>query len=247
METSILAKDLTINNLVEKVNSLTDKVTQLESLIANQKSNSGTLDVEKQQGSSTIPNWVTVASRAVARVEEKNVTRPTHQIEVINSVTNEQVERERRKKNVVVFGVPVSGNKTQEKQENDDKGFIERTFRALKIDVKKIKFIRRFRSNPTNNRPPPILIQLSSENDRQIVLSAAKDLRKLSEYKDVFINPDLTEAQRILNKQLREDRKKLNQKEIENSSNIRYGIGRNGFRKYTVQESSESISDQMQV
>lgn len=55
-----------------------------------------------------------------------------------NSITNEQAEKESRKKNIDMFGVLVSGNITQEKQENDDKGFMERTFRALKIDEKKI-------------------------------------------------------------------------------------------------------------
>ncbi|CAF0703532.1 unnamed protein product [Brachionus calyciflorus] len=131
-------------------------------------------------------SWISVASRAVAQIEGKK-DRAAEQIEVFNSVASEQKERERRKKNVIVFGVPMSPKTTIESQN-----------------------IGRFKSNTgsNSNRPPLILIQLSNDNDRSMILKAAKELRKFSEYSDVFINPDLTEAERILDKKRREEGKK---------------------------------------
>ncbi|CAF1100150.1 unnamed protein product, partial [Brachionus calyciflorus] len=56
---------------------------------------------------------------------------------------------------------------------------------------------------------------------RPIILKAAKELRKLTEYSEVYINPDLTEAERILDRKRREDRFNLNQQERNNSSNAK--------------------------
>ncbi|CAF1050199.1 unnamed protein product [Brachionus calyciflorus] len=190
---------------------------------------------QQQPTDQGLASWVSVASRAVARVEGKKVNRTPQQIEVLNSVVSEQRERERRKRNVIVFGVPMSSKTTPEGQDADDKGFIERAFRAIKADVKKIKNIRRFKANPSSNRPAPILIQLYGDGDRSVILKAAKELRKLTEYCEVYINPDMTEAERILDKKRREDRYNLNQQERNNSSNTRYFISGDGFRKFTVE------------
>ncbi|CAF1057648.1 unnamed protein product, partial [Brachionus calyciflorus] len=137
METLINSKDSTILDLSNKITDLTKRVEQLETELKDAK----------------------IASQAVAQVEGKKVDRPHEQIEVLNSVVSEQRERERRKKNVIVFGVQMSTKTSQKAQVADDTGLIERAFKAVKIDVGKIKYIRRFKPNPSLNRPPPILIQ----------------------------------------------------------------------------------------
>ena len=174
---------------------------------------------QQQPTDQGLASWVSVASRAVARVEGKKLNRTPQQIEVLNSVVSEQRERERRKRNVIVFGVPMSSKTTPEGQDADDKGFIERAFRAIKADVKKIKNIRRFKANPSSNRPAPILIQLYGDGDRSVILKAAKELRKLTEYCEVYINPDMTEAERILENSLKDIDSSL--KKIEKNE---YGI-----------------------
>lgn len=100
---------------------------------------------------------------------------------------------------------------------------------------KKIKSFRRFKQNTNSDRPPPILIQLHGENNRPLVLKASKELRNKNEFRDVYINPDLAEAERILEKKRREDRYNLNQIEKSKFSNFRYRITGDGFRRFTVE------------
>ncbi|CAF1088955.1 unnamed protein product [Brachionus calyciflorus] len=207
LETLVHSKDKTIVDLSEKITELTDKVQLLENELKEVKDKASNFVVqaghhqqqqlEQQTNEKVLNSWVSVANRALAQVEGKKVERTPHQIE----------------RNVIVFGFPVSTKNSQESKDADDKGFIERAFRAIKADIKKIKSIRRFRSNSNSNRPPPILIQLHSDGDRPVILKAAKKLRKLTEYSEVFINPDMTEAERILDKKRREDQYNLNQQE----------------------------------
>lgn len=152
---------------------------------------------------------------------------------------SEQKERDRRRKNLIVFGAPVSSKETAEAQIADDKSFIESTFNAFKVDLKKIKSFRRFKQNPTSNRPPPILVQLENEHDRLAILKVSKDLRKIGKFSNVFINPDMTEAERVLDKKRREDRFNLNQLERSKGSNYRYMISGDGFRRFTIDPSPE--------
>jgi hypothetical protein len=142
------------------------------------------------------------------------VERPLQQKEVINSVVTEQQERYRRRKNVIVFVLPVSMKSSKQDQENDDKREIDRILTKLNVDTKCITYTRRFRSTNVGSRPPPVLVQLINESDKFAVLKAAKELRKIDGYKDVYINPDMTQAERILDKQMRESRYQLNQREI---------------------------------
>jgi hypothetical protein len=109
----------------------------------------------------------------------------------------------------------------------------------------KIK-ISRFKPNQNSNRAPPILIQLCGDGDRSVILKAAKELRKLTEYKDIYINPDMTDAERILDKKRREDRFSLNERERNNASNVRFGISGDRFRKFIVEPISELDLGRMQ-
>ncbi|CAF0916009.1 unnamed protein product [Brachionus calyciflorus] len=240
LETLLKSKDTTIADLTNQVSQLTIRIGNLENelKVANDKTMDLETQVEKQRQEQTpLRSWISVASQAVAQIEGKKVDRPQEQIEVLNSVVCEQKERERRKKYIIVFGVPMSSKTTQEGQVADDKGFIERAFKAIKIDVKKIKNIRRFKPNPNLNRPPPILIQLNGDSDRPFILRAAKELRKFSEYSGIYINPDLTEAERILDRKRREDRFNLNQQERSRSTSTRYFISGDRFRRFTVEPS----------
>ncbi len=53
-------------------------------------------------------SWVTVAMKNKKRNEEEQVKQMQAQIEITNSIMNEINERDEKKRNVIVFGLPVS-------------------------------------------------------------------------------------------------------------------------------------------
>ncbi|RNA21465.1 hypothetical protein BpHYR1_000960 [Brachionus plicatilis] len=117
LEILLSSKDqiiLKLENLVEDLKSRVDKIER-EIL-----KSSSTQCVQQPCFNNT--SWVTVASRALAQVEGKKLDRPAHQIEI------------NFRRNVLVFVAPMSNKKTKEAQDSDDKGFIEKTFRAIKAD-----------------------------------------------------------------------------------------------------------------
>ncbi|RNA31305.1 hypothetical protein BpHYR1_032171, partial [Brachionus plicatilis] len=99
LEILLSSKDQIILKLENLVEDLKSRVDKIESEILK---SSSTQCVQQPCFNNT--SWVTVASRALAQVEGKKLDRPAQQIEVLNSVVYEQKERERRKRNVLVFG-----------------------------------------------------------------------------------------------------------------------------------------------
>ena len=67
-------------------------------------------------------------------------------------------------------------------------------------------------------------MRLSEGSDRYKVIAAAKKLRSLAEFKNVYINPDRTEAERELERQLRQKRDTLNKEEEEKPNEGRHCI-----------------------
>ena len=69
-------------------------------------------------------------------------------------------------------------------------------------------YARRLKSKDTT-KPGPIIIELSDVSFRNPLLLAAKRLREKG-YKSIYISPDLTEAQRSLDYDLRKTRNEAN-------------------------------------
>ena len=100
--------------------------------------------------------------------------------------------REKKKKNIIVFGVPEPKSSKAEEQRSDDKKAIQQIFTALGVMDKGAVSYRRFKK--TSDRVPPILIMMQDVKSLLEVLTAAKKLSK------VYLNADMTETER------REDR-----------------------------------------
>ena len=143
---------------------------------------------------------------------------------VVNMVTIEQEQKRRKAKNVILFGVKESSKENVDDMKKEDENCVFNVLKAIGKEDIKPTFIKRIKSKKLNI-PGPILVELPNEADRNPVLASAKKLAK-SEYKDVYISPDLTEAERLLEYELRTERNKLNQS-LEQSSPFRYGIRNN--------------------
>ena len=75
-----------------------------------------------------------------------------------------------------------------------------------------IEHARRFR-NTAPDKIPPIFVKLKPNIDRYRVVSAARALRKMNDFKGVYINLDRTEAEREFDRNLRESQRLLNRLE----------------------------------
>lgn len=144
----------------------------------------------------------------------------------------DQKERERRSRNVIVFGIKQSEKEDLSDKMEDDKQAIASILDELKFDKQKVVHMRRFRQKDDPNYIPPILLQLDCERSKIEALSASKNLRGQDKFKNIYIKPDLTEAERKLDKQLRQQRNEKNEYEKQSGQPFRWGIRGYGLRRF---------------
>ena len=138
--------------------------------------------------------WNIVASKKVAKSQS--------QIDIINTVSNENKEIERRQKNVIIFGIKESKKTDVAEKKRDDENEIELLLNEAHMDKSVVS--RSFRLKP-KKIISPIIVELNYKEVRNNFIK--KSYRK---FEHIYVNPDLTEAQRNLDKQLREKCRELN-------------------------------------
>ena len=174
-------------------------------------------------------NWVQVIKQGA-----KNARKPADQIAVANATISKLNERDRRKKNVIIHDIPESEKEFLTDKKVDDGKKIKEIFNVIgKSNVSPV-YVRRLKSKDTT-KPGPIIVELGDVSFRNPLLIAAKKLRETEAYKSVCISPDLTEAQRSLDYDLRKKRNKANNIPAEDSP-FRYGIRRNQLLKIKPQQ-----------
>lgn len=211
--------------------SLSKRVTQLETKEKENITEIIKLTTDLTAAKKTIippsigNDWVQVVKSGGGKPKQ-----PAAQLVVVNASINELKDRERRKKNFIVYGVPEpSCTVTVDKRSADEK-FIKDILCSIGKSETKPVHTKRLKSKD-QAKPGPILVELTDASLRNPVLLAAKSLRNSSAYKSVYISPDLTEAERQLDYQLRQERNKLNT-ELGNNSPFRYGIRGNQLQKF---------------
>ena len=138
---------------------------------------------------------------------------------IINSLTSETKEREKRENNIVIFGVAASTNADPKTQKAENTKAIKKVIDRLHVNVS-IENVIKLKSKI--GKDAPFIVILKDRNERNAILKKAKELRDSKEYENVFINPDQTQAERFKAKQLRDECKEKNKENRENESY--YGI-----------------------
>ena len=205
----------------EEIKRLTQTNLTLENKL-KEKSANASIDVSE---------WSTVVKR--------NAKKPVEQLTVVNAAINETIDREKRAKNVVIYGVPES---KQEKKEEEDKSKVENIFKEIEVNSSNIKFIKRLKSRE-ETKPGPILVGLNDTSERNPVLVAARKLRNKSEMKNIYVSPDMTEAQRLEDYQLRKKRNELNNGRKDNEP-FRYAIRGSTIVKFAVKTTAAATTHQ---
>lgn len=158
---------------------------------------------------------------------------PVDKLIVLNAVANEEQSRNSKKKNILISGIPDSKNDSKEDRISDDSTEVAKLLVSLDLGNLKPKFIRRIQSkNPSNKGPSPVLVEFPEEENVITILAASYNKRKDKQMENIFINRDLTEAQRLQEFELRKQKRELNGK-LKEDSEFYYGIRRNQLTKIT--------------
>ena len=133
-------------------------------------------------------------------------TRINH-TQLVNKAVDESRERNKREGNVVIFGLPESTKRDELEKQNDEQNQIGTLFAAIKADTRNIVKYFRLKAS-TRGGPAPIVVTVGSVVNRNILLKLAYSNR--ASIQNVYINPDLTQTERIYAKELRQQCKDKN-------------------------------------
>ena len=111
------------------------------------------------------------------------------------SIADELVERERRKYNLIVYNLPEPSEQDADKSE-----FINLCKVISDLDIIVTKVIRLGKRFEDKCRP--LLVGVEDLSHKTTVLARAPSLRHHTQYKDIYIAPDLTKFQREKNRKL---------------------------------------------
>lgn len=147
--------------------------------------------------------------------------------EVISEITSESsrelLERDRRKCNLVWFGVPeCTSSETSERVAADTAFVVDCCSKALSVSVD-ITSCKRLRSkDAAATTCKPLLVTVKDPAQVGLVLKAARKLRDSAEFKSVFVKKDSTPLERTeLRKKLQErDRRRSEEKSKDSQSQV---------------------------
>ncbi len=147
-----------------------------------------------------IDQRMTQMERRCTRMEESSE-------KLFSSVIQEIEDRNRRRLNLIVSGIP-EGEGSLEERKAADKEKVETLLSDLDEDWddKVFEHLHRIGNNVSKG-PRLIRVICSGESVKKDILRKAKQLRYRSAHTNVFINPDLTFQQRDENKHLRNELK----------------------------------------
>jgi hypothetical protein len=175
------------------------------------------LDNKTQQNKPLFSSLIKKTSEGAPPISESETR-------VINAISAEQKEKVKKEKNVIVFGLKESNRKEKHEIKEDDDESIGKVFDAIGLDKSKIVKHYRLKSKDAT-KPGPLVLEIVESTYQKQVLSVARDLNTVEEYKNrVFINPDLTYRERASLKLLLGERKRLNKEEENKNSTFRFVI-----------------------
>ena len=155
-----------------------------------------------------------------------NKTAPVNvgRINVLERLVLDQSDRERRSRNVLILGVKKSTKSSFEEQKKDDDVFVQDVLKEIRFDSSKVVSVFRFKSKVNQEREPPIIVRLKTQQDRDELIGMSKMLRNSQMYERVFVNKDLNEVERKLEREARLSCKSKNQEEVSNGSSMRWKV-----------------------
>ena len=217
-----------ISELSAQITKITDRLAKLET---------STTSISSNPSKPLFSSLFNSSKPAPPTENERNI---------LNAVLIEQKDQMRRDKSLLIMGVEISEDSSEETKTNKVKEKVYDIFSKIQIDHNKIDSIYRFPKKTSSPYPAIIKIQLKDKIDRLEILKASKILKTSGQaYSKVYINPDLTINQRQAEIELIKQRNELNQTK-NNSSNtdkntFYWGIRSGILKKISV---SQALANQ---
>ena len=180
-----------VKNVDRKLSDVLAKTASLESSVT-----------ATQQSQATYADVVQKLDHTLADMNSKNdkpACTPDVRSAVLSSL-DETADRERRKQNVIVFGLPESANRS-----DDANSFTTVCSSELNVTIVVNNSYRLGRVGA--GKPRPLVVQLGSVQERMSLLRRAKQLRNSADSvaKQMYIRPDLTRMQQAESKKLMDE------------------------------------------
>nr|XP_047141425.1 uncharacterized protein LOC105844248 [Hydra vulgaris] len=127
---------------------------------------------------------------------------------ILTAISAENKEKSRREYNLILHGLDELNKSTEENTQRENEQ-IKKIFNYLKVDESFIKRHHRLKSK--TDKPGIVLVELNNKEKVADILKSASNLKYNVEYKKkVYINQDLTFAQRESRKLLLKEKNRLN-------------------------------------
>lgn len=156
----------------------------------------------------------------------------------IQTAIDDYRDRETRKCNIILHNVPESDcEQPKERKEEDESIVVTMLNDSLNLaEVKLESVIRLGKKSEGRNRLTKVT--LDSVKSKREILNAAKNLKGIEEWSNIFITPDMTPKEREKNKELREELKRRRENGEEGIA-----IRRGKIVPITQQHKERKISD----
>ena len=169
----------TLNELTQNLKQLTEIVEKNSRLIVQNANTTKTY----AQAASTDPPVSCEQMRVLLHEEE----------EKRRSMIAEEKDKFKREKNIIVYGLP---EKMTLLDATDEFKKI-----ALELDSKpNVIKADRLGQLKSDNKPQPICFKLESKYEKQRIVTSAYKLKSTQRFRNIYLNPDLTKMERILQK-----------------------------------------------
>ena len=117
-----------------------------------------------------------------------------------NAIFAEIREREERKGNAVIFGVPEAGpriTQAMDKKAHDYEWICDiASAVGIRMNNSDVKFIKRLGDKNDSDEPRPTLLGLRNVEMKKDLVYSSKQLKNDRDFGDIYIVPDLTQQQR---------------------------------------------------
>ena len=132
--------------------------------------------------------------------QPRPVLAPAASYKAALSIADELADRERRKKNIIVYNFPEASDRQLDKD-----SFIDLCKSVHNFNISITKIIRLGKKVADKHRP--MLLSLEHDEDKSLLLSCSHLIRRNDLYKNVFLAPDRTRFEREKHKKLVEELK----------------------------------------
>ena len=220
-------------DMAEMKTAITNKVTARVERIVDQKleqmESDGTLDkkiediIEKKLATNENNELHKLVESIIDKKMQENpqkahpssmVSPRTYMKNTVKNVTTEMREKERRMRNIIVYGLTTSKNSVEKERRREDKKTFQNFVREkLEIEIKDEEIkdcIKLGKNTEEEEKPSPLMITVNEIETKEQIF---KNLYKLRGERNITFNHDYTPMEREENKKLTEEAKELSKKD----------------------------------